>query len=254
MRIVILTQDDPFYLAETIDYFLKKLPGNIDVAGCVVFDVSPFGRKASVFEQAVDTIWIFGFRFFVFYALQFARSRLDPRRRIGHVLKSHSVPHIRFDGDINSPDALRTLADLSPDLLVSIAGNQVFQKPLIDLAPKSCINLHTSLLPKYRGLMPTFWVLLKGEERTGVSVFFVDEKIDNGPIIVQREVSIGDSTQRDLIRRTKLLGMDCLVEAIELIGQGNPPLMANPASESTYFSKPTSGDVKAFLAAGNRFF
>ena len=66
-------------------------------------------------------------------------------------------------------------------------GNQIFKKQIIELAPKGCINLHTALLPKYRGLMPTFWVLKNNEKYTGVSVFFVDKGIDSGPIIVQRK-------------------------------------------------------------------
>ena len=68
-----------------------------------------------------------------------------------------------------------------------------------------CINLHTALLPKYRGLMPTFWVLKNNEKNTGVSVFFVDEGIDSGPIIVQKNISIGNMTQQELIVKTKKL-------------------------------------------------
>ena len=83
-------------------------------------------------------------------------------------------------------------------MLVSILGNQIFKRKLIDLAPKGCINLHTALLPKYRGLMPTFWALKNNEKNTGVSVFFVDEGIDSGPIIIQKKVVI------ELIRHNKV--------------------------------------------------
>ena len=81
-----------------------------------------------------------------------------------------------------------TIKYYEPDLLVSILGNQIYREPIINLASNGCINLHTALLPKYRGLMPSFWVLRNGEYYTGVSVFFVDEGIDSGPIIVQKKV------------------------------------------------------------------
>ncbi len=63
----------------------------------------------------------------------------------------------KYKESINSEQALARIASYHPDVLVSIAGNQLFKRPLIELASKACINLHTALLPKYRGLMPTFW-------------------------------------------------------------------------------------------------
>jgi formyltetrahydrofolate hydrolase len=96
-------------------------------------------------------------------------------------------------------------------------GNQIFKSPILNLAPKGCINLHTALLPKYRGLMPTFWVMKNNEKKTGVSVFFVDEGIDSGPIIIQEKLEIGNFTQEQLIKRTKKIGMELISKSIDLI-------------------------------------
>ena len=141
-----------------------------------------------------------------------------------------------------------------PDLLVSILGNQIFKKPILNLAPRGCINLHTALLPKYRGLMPTFWVLKNNEKKTGLSVFFVDEGIDSGPIIVQEEVEIGNRTQEELILLTKKLGMEAIAKSIDLIQRGEVQLIKNDNSKKTYFSFPTRKDVLEFRRNGKKFF
>lgn len=142
-----------------------------------------------------------------------------------------------------------------PDLLISIAGNQIFKQPLIDLAPKGCLNLHTALLPKYRGLMPSFWVLKNNEKETGVSVFFVDKGIDSGPILVQKRLDITKNmTQANLIKKSKKLGMDAILDAIDFIRLGTYQLIPNPNEEKTYFSFPTREDVKAFYKAGKKFY
>ena len=139
-------------------------------------------------------------------------------------------------------------------MLVSILGNEIFKKPIINLAKKGCINLHTALLPKYRGLMPSFWVLKNNEEFTGVSVFFVDEGIDSGPIIVQKKVKINNLTQQELIKITKKIGMDAIAEAIDLIEKDDFDLIENDDSKKTYYSFPKRSDVKDFYNKGKRFF
>jgi methionyl-tRNA formyltransferase len=102
--------------------------------------------------------------------------------------------------------------------------------------------------------MPTFWALKNGESETGVSVFVVDEGIDSGPIVVQKRIGIGTDSLEELIRRTKVIGMDAVWEAVERIRSGNVELMPNPDTEKTYFSFPTRTDVRAFRAAGKRLY
>ena len=254
MNILILTQDDPFYLAKQLDYLFYRIPEGANVVGCVVFDVSPFGKKESIVEKALKTIRIFGNGFFLRYGMKFMRSKLSSSYQVDHVLEKHGIENIEIEVSINSEASLQKLKSYDPDLLISIAGNQIFKKPLIDLAPEGCLNLHTALLPKYRGLMPSFWVLKNNESHTGVSVFFVDEGIDSGPILVQKKVEIGSLTQEELIQHTKKLGMDAIIEAIEKIQKGGYELIPNPDGESSYFSFPSRDDVKEFRRIGKRFY
>lgn len=253
MRIILLTQDDPFYLAKNIDYLAKNLPAHSQIVGTVVFEVSPFGKRESFIDKMKKTYAIFGLGFFINYGFKFILSKLDPNTKVKNILSQHNIPLIELEGNINKEENRNKIKAFEPDLLISIAGNQIFKLPLINLAPKGCLNLHTALLPKYRGLMPSFWVLKNNEKETGVSVFFVDEGIDSGPILVQKRVEIGNRSQAELIDFTKKLGVDAILESIEKIHSGNYELIPNPEAEKTYFSFPTREDVKAFLKAGKRF-
>jgi methionyl-tRNA formyltransferase len=254
MRIVILTQDDPFYLGKNINYLAKNIPSYAQIVGTVLFDVSPFGKRESFWDKTKKTFQIFGFKFFIYYSFKFLISKFNSENSVAKVLIKNNIPLIQLDGSINSKSNRDTIKAFAPDLLVSIGGNQIFKKPLLELATYGCINLHTALLPKYRGLMPSFWVLKNNETHTGVSVFFVDEGIDSGPILVQKKVEIGEKTQEELIRFTKQIGMDSILEAIDLIQKGDFKLLPNPQEEMTYFSFPTKADVKAFYKAGKKFF
>ncbi len=253
MNIIIITQNEPFYLTENIKYLLRRLPKKCSIKGCVVASVSPFGKKENIFKKAIKTFRIFGFRFFLFYFLKFIYSKLF-KKSIKQLLKENNIDIIDISGSLNSEKSLEKIKSYNPDLLISILGNQIFKKDLISLPKKGCLNLHTALLPKYRGLMPTFWVLKNNEKYTGVSVFFIDEGIDSGPILVQKKVEIRNMTQYELIKHTKSLGMDAIVEAVSLVMKGDYDLIENPNDKMTYYSFPKRKDVKIFLRNKKRFF
>ena len=220
----------------------------------MVNSVSPFGKKKNFFEQATQTLNVFGLQFFIYYTIKFLFSKLNKNQSLNYVLKKNKIPKIQLKQSINHQKSIELLKAYKPDLLVSILGNQIFKSEVIKLAPQGCINLHTSLLPKYRGLMPTFWVMKNEEQYTGVSVFFVDKGIDTGPIIVQKKVEIGNRTQQELINYTKMLGMQSIVEAVEIIASGKIRTINNNDAEMTYYSFPKKEDVAIFKKRNKRFF
>ena len=253
MRILIITQNEPFYLSNNLNYLFSNLSSDHKIVGCLVASASPFGKKESFLKKVLVTKKIFGLHFFMYYAVKFMKSKLF-EKSVKLVLKDFDIPLIEIKGSINSATNIERIRSFQPDLLVSILGNQIFKKPLLELAPKGCINLHTSLLPKYRGLMPSFWVLKNNEKNTGVSVFYVDEGIDSGPIIIQQKVEIANRTQQQLIKHTKQIGMECILRAIDLINDNDVRLIVNNPMDKTYFSFPTKDDVRIFKQLGKRFF
>lgn len=254
MKIVIITQNEPFYLANNLKYLIKILPKHSKIVGCIVNDVSPFGKKETFFEKAKKTLHVFGFGFFMHYSLKFVKNKFDKSKNVKRLLSENSIPEIILEKHINHQESIEKINTFNPDLLISILGNQIFKKTLINLAPKGCLNLHTALLPKYRGLMPTFWVLKNNEKFTGVSVFQVDEGIDSGPIVVQEKLEIGDRSQEELIIYTKKIGMESIAKAVDLIENDEVVFINNDASHKTYYSFPTKEDVKIFLKIGKRFY
>lgn len=254
MRIVIITQDDPFFLPQNIQYLIENLSTGDQVVAAVVSEVSPYGKRESFFEKALKTLRIFGFRFFLNYACRYVLYKLILRRTVRNIFYSKNIDILNIKDSINSIESLDLLREYKPDLIVSIAGNEIFKHDLISLAKMGCINLHTGMLPKYRGLLPSFWAMKNNEKEIGVTVFFVDLGIDSGPIIVQRSVRIENKSQNALIRETKKLGMDCILNAIEVVKNGDGEPLVNDDSKATYYSFPTKSDVNDFIRSGKRFF
>ena len=255
MRLVFLTQKDPFYLPRIYEYLLPKLKAEgHQVVASVLFEVAPFGRPASKLRQLLDTFKVFGFSFTVYYIRRYIKGVLYKNLR--EVMAEHGVKAITLSNRVNHPTSISVLKSLKPDLLISVAGNEIFEPQLSEAATFGVINLHSALLPKYRGLMPSFWVMRHGEDKTGVSVFFVDEGIDSGPIIVQKEVPLANQTQAELIWELKYLGATAIVEACSLVAHHglSAATIENNCEDMTYFSRPTREDVQAFRAIGKKFF
>lgn len=241
------------FLPTTIDYLLRRLDPSFEVVGAVVFEASPFGKRISFIKKVKETLHTFGFNFVFRYGLNIMKSQLTGVDVLS-IFKRNQINVIKLNESINSNQSLSTLKDLDADLFISITGNEIFKKKLIKIPHYGTINLHTALLPEYRGLMPSFWVLKNKEKQTGVSVFFVDEGIDSGPIIVQKKLRLGGLSQWKLIEMTKFLGIEAIVEAIELIRSDKVVLKDNSNLNSSYFSFPSNEDVKEFKRAGGRFF
>ena len=253
MRIIIISQNEPFFLKNNLKYLFSILPKNINVVGCVIDKASPFGKKESFFSKSIKTLNIFGLKFFIYYSLKFLFSKLF-NKSVRQLIKSSGIEEIKLNSSVNSTESIEKIKSYKPDLIVSVLGRQIFKRKFINLAPKGLINLHTALLPKYRGLMPSFWVLKNNEKYTGVSVFFVDEGIDSGPIIIQEKIEIGNMSQADLIKKSKKIGMEVIARAIKLIDNNNYQTLENNNDEMTYFSFPTKEDVNHFKKIGKKFY
>lgn len=253
MRIMLITQDDPFFLPKSINYLAENLPHDVDLVAAIVLPVSPFGKRESFFRKALKTLNIFGIQFFLFYSLQYLFLKLF-RPDVRSVLRAHDVKIENLHGSINSNTSLELISSYQPDLLISIASNQIFKSKLLNIATHGCINLHTGLLPNYRGLMPTFWAMRNGENEIGISVFEVDEGIDSGPIIVQTKLDIRCKSQFQVIQESKQMGVDNILEAIDLTKRNAVVFRQNLVSEGSYFGFPEKSDVKVFKKKGKRFF
>jgi len=136
---------------------------------------------------------------------------------------------------IKEPDFIARLTALNPDIIVVVAFGQFLPKILLDLPALGCINVHASLLPKYRGSAPIHWAVINGEQCSGVTTMFMDVGMDTGDMILHTETPITpDETSGELHDRLKLLGADLLAETLKLASIGELPRIKQDNSAATY--------------------
>jgi len=134
------------------------------------------------------------------------------------------------------------LKGLSPDVMVVVAF-RILPPEVFSIARLGTFNLHASLLPKYRGAAPITWAIINGEQETGVTTFFLDEKVDTGKVILQKSIQIGeDETAGELSVRLSALGGEAVVETLERIQTGSLRLMKQDDSVSTKAPKISKED------------
>jgi len=121
----------------------------------------------------------------------------------------------------NNKEFKDEIRKLEPDVICVVAYGKILPKSFIDIPEKGCINLHLSLLPKYRGAAPIQWAVLNGDKKTGVTIMYINEKMDEGDIILQKEVDIGDDeTTGELWDRLSIVGANLLIESLKRIEKG----------------------------------
>lgn len=135
--------------------------------------------------------------------------------------------------DLKSAEFEQQLKALDADLFVVVAF-RVLPKNILEIPKVGSVNLHASLLPKYRGAAPIHWAVMNGEEKTGCTIFFLDERVDTGNVILQRETPIGDNeTTGEVYARLMELGSDALLEAVNQIADESYELTPQNDEEAT---------------------
>jgi len=148
------------------------------------------------------------------------RGRKPQPTPVAHWANMHSIPFIEVD-NVNSSEVVEKIDGYEPDLIVVIAFGQKIGNELINLPPKGSINVHASLLPKYRGAAPINWAIIKGETTTGISIITLSEKMDAGKILAQSQTDISaDETAGQLHDRLAKIAAPLLLDIVEKIANG----------------------------------
>jgi len=131
-------------------------------------------------------------------------------------------------------EGVEDLIALKPDVLITCAFGQILSKEILDIAPFGVINVHASLLPKYRGASPIHYAILNGEKETGITIMKTDEGIDTGDIILSESIPIGErETCGELFDRLSVLGGKCLITALKSILNGTAKFYKQDDSKAT---------------------
>ena len=168
----------------------------------------------------------------------------------------HAIPVFQ-PAKMRDGTALQMLKNLEPDLVVVVAYGRILPDDLLAIPPLGTINVHGSLLPKYRGAAPIQWSVLNGEDKTGVSTMYLASEMDAGDVILTDETEVGlYETSGELYERLSIMGAGLLVRTLEMIEKGTAPRNPQDHSRATYapmldkslspidFNKPAKGVIK----------
>jgi len=136
---------------------------------------------------------------------------------------------------IKTPEFTGKLREMAPEVIVVVAFGQLLTKEILSLPPLGCINVHASLLPKYRGAAPIHWAVINGEKETGITTMYMDEGLDTGDMILKEALPITpEDTVGSVHAKLSGVGARLLVETLDLIAKGQAPRVPQEHSEATY--------------------
>jgi len=253
-----LSQEDPF----TIPQNIMKLD-NLEFVE--IISVITLNTKGSLFNKKLMFLKGFG----VFQALKMGSvigwekllEMLDQLHKYSLFKKPHSLVGAahhcgsshRIVYDPNDSIILDYLKGLNIDLIVSFSSPSVFRNKLLTIPQFGCINLHCSLLPRYAGLLPSFWTLFEGQKTIGATVHYMDDKIDNGQILGQIKIQTpSNPSMFKVIKRTKDLGGDLMCDVIRSLYNQKLKPKKNEAKPRSYFSWPSIEQIRDFRKRGGR--
>ena len=158
--------------------------------------------------------------------------------------EAHNIP-VHQPTKLKNEALLPLLQEYSPDVIAVVAYGRILPKYILDFPKYGCINVHGSLLPKYRGAAPIQWAVLNGDEKSGVCTMYMDEGLDTGDIIERVETPIGeDETAESLFDRLSDIGAKALVSTLELLEKGEATRTPQNEAEATYARMLTREDGK----------
>ncbi len=259
MKLVIVTQAEPFYIKYFFKVFLEKYPYRDEIKGVVIQDTFNKKSNISVYKKA---LLFYGFFGFILMGLQYAFCKLIEiiwhskknsfAPTIKSVLRSYKVPLLPIRS-INDRKFLDFIKKEKISLVISVAASEIFKKPVLEAPKFGCVNMHSSPLPKYKGMMPNFWTLYNKERYAYVTIHKMAEKIDDGPIIQQDRFEIAKNESfNSLARKSKEFGAKLMIEVLQRFKQGSVNCLPNDSSQATYYSFPTHEQIRLFKKGGGR--
>jgi len=148
--------------------------------------------------------------------------------------EQHQIPVYQPE-KVKTAEFVEILRQLAPEVIVVVAFGQILSQAILDIPPKGCINVHGSLLPKYRGAGPIQWSIINGDKTTGVTTMYMDKGLDTGDMILKREFEILEKeTTQELHDKMSAVGAEVLIDTLKLIESGTAPRIPQDHSQHTY--------------------
>ena len=256
LRVVFLCDDEPFNIPRTIGAIIRKKPFN----RYTIITLRGHGSMRRPFSNVKRYAALYGpFGFFVqllkFLSLK-TSAGLGLPTRFSHSLRQTAIRE-RVDHtslvNVNSKRSREYLASLEPDVFISVACPQILRKRTLSIPRLGAWNVHSALLPKNRGMLPSFWSLYKGDS-PGVTLHEMVPALDAGGILIRKSIdrTLRDVSLHQLLAISKIFAADIVAEGLGMIEEGDYSLLPNPPEEASSNSFPTRMDVREFRRMGGR--
>lgn len=259
MRVEFVTEDDPIYLLPFFDEFFRHYGKELEIAQvslCRIMGKRP--RK----KLAWEILALYGVPGFAKLAARVVMSKIlgmlpkgpdaSSYQSMSQLCRAYGIrcEHIASP---NAAEFLEAFQQRKCDVLISVACPYILKKRVLSIPPRGCINIHHAPLPRYKGMMPTFWQLYHGEKTVGLTIHYMTENLDEGGMLYQTQLDIlpGESLHR-LICRSKRHGAHCMAQVLRALNAGSTKLIELDHSVSSSFTFPTSREIRDFRMRGLR--
>lgn len=259
MKIEFLTQEDSLYILPFFEEFLRHYAGEFEITR--ISCCRAMGKRSRV-QLLRELLWLYGALGLGRLLLQAAVARVlagFPRKRtaprfysIAQLARAYGVPYEPV-GSPNGPGFTQGLQERGADLLVSVACPYILKEKVLAVPPLGCINIHHAPLPRYKGMMPTFWQLYHGEPQLGVTIHTMAAKVDEGDALLQESIPVkrGESLH-NLIRESKRHGAHCMARVLRTLQANAAQPIHLDHAKGSYFTFPRREEALEFRRRGLR--
>jgi methionyl-tRNA formyltransferase len=259
MRIQFLTQDDPLYVLPFFDEFVRHYGSEFEILHIATCPTMGKRSRAQMIKELTQLYGIAGIARLVsrlgwskLGGLLSKKPGASGYATLSQLCRAYGIPHQPI-GNPNASEFLDLVRSHGPDLIVSVACPFILKDPLLNLAPKGAINIHHAPLPRYKGMMPTFWQMYHGEKTVGLTIHYMAAKIDEGKALLQEEEPFSPAeTLDDLIRRSKRRGAHSMAKVLRQLRDGTAATVSLDETKGTYFTFPTAVEIEEFHRRGLR--
>jgi methionyl-tRNA formyltransferase len=259
VRIEFITQDDPIYILPLFEEFFRHYSQVCKVEGIACCRTMGNRPRRQLLLELKQLYGVTG--------LMRLLSRVAVGRIVGmwpmgrnagryfslsQLCRAYDVPYQTIDNP-NAADFVAAVKKRNCDVIVSVACPYILKKAFLEIPRLGCINIHHAPLPRYKGMMPTFWQMYHGEQSVGLTVHYMAEKVDEGAALLQEELKINSEETLDtVIRRSKRHAAHALASVLQRIASGSCTTIPLNSERGSYFTFPTRTEICEFQQRGLR--
>jgi len=253
MKIEFLTQDDPLYVLPFFDEFVRIYASEFEILHIATCPTMGKRSRVQMVKELTQLYGVTGMARLVFRLAFSKLAGLLPRklgatgyRTLAQLCRAYGIAYTQI-GNPNAPEFMELVRGRVPDLLVSVACPYILKEPLLTLAPMGAINIHHAPLPRYKGMMPTFWQMYYGEKTVGLTIHYMVAKLDEGQVLLQEQQPIVQGETLDqVIRRSKRYGAHAMAKVLRQLRDGTASPRMMDQSNGSYYTFPTADEIKEF--------